>query len=709
MTSPERAPGRWGRRAGGMGGVKPGEFCYRARMDVRCRQCGTEYELDDARVAAAGTTVKCSTCGHIFKVLPGGGTKDAVARAAPTPEASPPQGSPSSQPPQVAAPDWMVRKVDGQIYRFKELTTLQKWIVERKVVREDEISRTGRSWKRLGEIAELTSFFQVVEAAAQAQRSVTASMMPQVHLTATQTGTFQAWPMHAPPPAPTSSSSGSSASHVAPPPLPAPSLLPLPSSQASSSSSPSSSLTPASAAEAAPPRVHSSRPVPPMRQAVEDDDDDDPVVVFERRRRRWWIAAGVVVVAALAVTAGVLVVERGQGLPPELQASAQQALALGDEASRARALEALDASTAPGTTALRARLLAEEARAWREALRVADEAKAVQASMTPAGQSATTTTPGIPEGAATRSETLLAQAGAAILQSRAEGTGGVDAALAAATAALAAADFDVVAREVGAARELSRGLHDDARHVVDDELRLLVSLAEASRVGPKDREAAEVVREKLLRFGDARARAAAAVASLVFVRAARDAALVATPPTAIDGTLVANAKTALSMLPAGDPRQPAGLALLTALSTLPVPPEPEREAVPVVDSPDDGAPDSFDALMARGEKAMTLGKGQAAWDAFRRATVKNPKSAKAWLKLGWAALDAGKKAEAPRHFQRALSLSPSLSEAQFGLAEAYRFLGRADEAVAAYKEYLRIDPRGKDAAIAKNAITRLSE
>jgi tetratricopeptide (TPR) repeat protein len=608
----------------------------------------------------------------------------------------------------------MVRKVDGQVYRFKELTTLQKWIVERKVVREDEISRTGRSWKRLGEIAELTSFFQVVEAAALAQRSVTASMMPQVHLTATQTGTFQAWPMHAPPPAPTvstSETSGSSASHVAPPPLPAPSLLPLPAPLAPSMPSLPSSLAPApaSAAEGAPPRLQSSRPQPPSRNAVDLDDDDDPVVAFERRRRRWWLAAGLVVVAAIAVVTGVLLVERGHGVPPELQASAQQALALGDEASRARALEALDASTAPGTTALRARLLAEEARAWREALRVAEEAKAVQASMTPAGQPAATTTAGIPEGASTRAETLLAQAGAAILQSRAEGNGGVDAALAAATAALAAADFDVVAREVGAARELSRGLHEDARHVVDDELRLLMSLAEASRVGPKDREVAEVVREKLLRFGDARARAAAAVASLVFVRAARDAALASTPPSAIDGTIVANAKTALSMLPAGDPRQPAGLALLTALSTLPVPPEPEREPVPVVDPPDAGAPDSFDALMARGEKAMTLGKGQAAWDAFRRATAMNPKSAKAWLKLGWAALDAGKKAEAPRHFQRALSLSPSLSEAQFGLAEAYRFLGRADDAVAAYKEYLRIDPRGKDAAIAKNAITRLSE
>jgi predicted Zn finger-like uncharacterized protein len=670
-------------------------------MDVRCRQCGTEYELDDARVAAAGTTVKCSTCGHIFKVLPGGAIKDSIARAAPAPEPSPPQGSPSSQPPQ-PAPDWMVRKVDGQVYRFKELTTLQKWIVERKVVRDDEISRTGRSWKRLGEIAELTSFFQVVEAAELAQRTVTASMMPQVHLTATQTGTFQAWPMHAPPPAP------SAAHPVAPPPLPAPSIVPIPAPrQPSTSSLPS----PSSLASASTASVPSKQAMTPARTAAEFD-DDDPVVAFERRRRRRWLGVGGLVFSGLVAVAAVLLVDRGHTVSPELRASVQQGLALGDEVSRGRALEALDQASAPGKLALRARLIAEEARTWREALRLVDEAKAVQASMQPAGTTAPTTMPGVPEGAATRAEAALAQVDAAVMQSRAEGRGGIDAALAAATAALATADFDVVDREVGVARELSRGLHDDARHVVDDELRLLISLAEASRVKPKDREAAEVVREKLLRFGDARARAAAAVASLVFVRVARDVALSSTTPLAVDGTIVANTKTALSMLPAGDPRQPAGLALLTALSTLPLPPEPEKEAAAVVESKETVAgatADTFEALMTRGERAMNLGKGQAAWDAFRRATAKNPQSAKAWLRFGWAALDAGKKAEAPRHFQRALSLSPSLSEAQFGLAEAYRFLGRSDDAVTAYQAYLRMDPRGKDAAIAKNAITRLSE
>lgn len=695
-------------RGASSGRVSDNDIC----MDVRCRQCGTEYELDDARVAAAGTTVKCSNCGHVFKVLPGGSTRDAsgTVRAAPGPEPTPPLGSPPSQPPAPTAPpqpapvgDWMVKKVDGQIFRFKELTTLQKWIVERKVVRDDEISRTGRSWKKLGEIAELTSFFQVVEAAESAQRAVTASMMPQVHLTATPTGTFQAWPLQQAA-AQQAAQQAAAQGLPAPPPLPAPPLMPVPPAPAPVTSLPPAGL-PAPAA-----------PLPaPVDDADVELDDDDPVLAFQRRRRRLVLAAtvgGALVLGAIGVG---VVVDRSQRLPPEVTAGAQQALALGDEASRSRALAAIEASTAPGRTALRARLFAEEARALRDALRLAEEARAVTASMAPAGTPTPTTLAGVSADAAARAEQRLGEAGAAILQSRAEAQGGVDAALAAATAALAAADLDAVAREAGLARELSRALHDDVRAVVDDELRLLVSLAEAAGVAPRDGETAAAVRDKLLRFGDARARAAAAIAGLVPVRIARDAALAQTPPTAIDGAVVAAARAAFSTLPAGDPRQEAGLSLLTALTTLPAPPEPdapdagplpERTATPTPPAPAD---EPFDALMGRGEKAVATGRAQAAYDAFKRATAKNPGSAKAWLKFGWAALDLGRKSEAPRYFQRALAASPSLSEAQFGLAEALRFSGRTSEAVVAYKQYLEMDPTGKDAGIAKNAIKQLEE
>ena len=37
-------------------------------MDVRCEKCNTEYELDEARLKPGGVTVKCTTCGHMFKI-----------------------------------------------------------------------------------------------------------------------------------------------------------------------------------------------------------------------------------------------------------------------------------------------------------------------------------------------------------------------------------------------------------------------------------------------------------------------------------------------------------------------------------------------------------------------------------------------------------------------------------------------------------------
>src|SRR5262245_49987270 len=37
-------------------------------MDVQCERCKTEYEFDDALVSGKGTTVKCTNCGHQFKI-----------------------------------------------------------------------------------------------------------------------------------------------------------------------------------------------------------------------------------------------------------------------------------------------------------------------------------------------------------------------------------------------------------------------------------------------------------------------------------------------------------------------------------------------------------------------------------------------------------------------------------------------------------------
>jgi predicted Zn finger-like uncharacterized protein len=125
-------------------------------MDVRCEQCKTLYELDDARVSEAGTTVRCTTCGHVFRVR-----KKVLLMT----EAVPAGGEGMAVPPPVAEKpaQWRVRSPSGKVVAFRELTSLQKWIVERKFGRDDHISLRGDTWKRLGDIAELQPFFVLLD------------------------------------------------------------------------------------------------------------------------------------------------------------------------------------------------------------------------------------------------------------------------------------------------------------------------------------------------------------------------------------------------------------------------------------------------------------------------------------------------------------------------------------------------------------------
>ncbi|MDO9015799.1 MAG: zinc-ribbon domain-containing protein [Deltaproteobacteria bacterium] len=107
-------------------------------MDVVCERCKAEYEFDDALVSERGTTVKCTNCSHQFKIF------------RPTSESD-------------AAKVWNLRRPDGTVIPFDSLAVLQKWILEGKVSKMDEISRAGEGWKSLGAIAELESFFATAE------------------------------------------------------------------------------------------------------------------------------------------------------------------------------------------------------------------------------------------------------------------------------------------------------------------------------------------------------------------------------------------------------------------------------------------------------------------------------------------------------------------------------------------------------------------
>lgn len=108
-------------------------------MDVTCERCKTGYEFDDALVSERGTSVRCTTCGHTFKVR--------------RPHAS----APSAQ--AGAKERWLVRTIDGRELEFRALRELQAAIAKGNVRRDDVLARENGRPRRLGSIAELDPFF----------------------------------------------------------------------------------------------------------------------------------------------------------------------------------------------------------------------------------------------------------------------------------------------------------------------------------------------------------------------------------------------------------------------------------------------------------------------------------------------------------------------------------------------------------------------
>src|SRR5436190_14859145 len=140
-------------------------------MDVRCDRCQTEYELDDDSVAGPGASVQCTTCGHTFVVSRAGsitiGTTPPTGMSGaetpgPTPRISQSQTTGATPPP---VPEWVLATEEGQTHRLRDLTTLQKWVVERRVSRADRVSHRGGPWRVLSDVDELRPFFDVVEQA----------------------------------------------------------------------------------------------------------------------------------------------------------------------------------------------------------------------------------------------------------------------------------------------------------------------------------------------------------------------------------------------------------------------------------------------------------------------------------------------------------------------------------------------------------------
>jgi len=117
-------------------------------MYVQCERCQTEYDFDDALVSERGTTVKCTSCGHQFRVRRNVGLQDEDR--------------------------WVITTAQGTTLIFTSLRELQRAISGSAVGRDDVLARGSAPPRQLGTIAELEPFFH----ANAPERRVTAPIAP---------------------------------------------------------------------------------------------------------------------------------------------------------------------------------------------------------------------------------------------------------------------------------------------------------------------------------------------------------------------------------------------------------------------------------------------------------------------------------------------------------------------------------------------------
>jgi predicted Zn finger-like uncharacterized protein len=648
-------------------------------VDVRCVRCQTVYEVDDDRVSP-GTPVQCSSCGHVFK-LEGPAEESPFARAS-TP---------------VKGDDWLVRRPNGDLLRLRELTTLQKWIVERKVTRDDEISKTGRTWKRLGQIPELHSFFQVVEAADAAD--VGRSQPPSV------------------------------ASPDLPPQLP-PNAWALVSGE--DSVEPSSLLAPpAEPVTTVPSPTITRTPTPPPLPALPTtarvtDDSDSDLLPRPRSSRSPWgrlLAAGLLgMVLAAALVVRFWWTEQ-QESHDEQRTAVERALAAAEIPALddlVRQLEAT-AKTDDSVVPLQARLRAQQAFSWRLCSALdADIAQltgstAAAASDTPLStlrQETMALLTVVPKGISVAVvDHALAQSASLLLLSTS-----------ATTHAQMQEQFLRAKRvEVNRERPLLTKL-------IDEETRTQLLLAEA--VSALDRgtlmdapAALAQARAKLELGDDARVREAMAVVDLRAVVVAHvnnpTAALPAMPSSvsrmpdnvtkgradALWQALVASQRAA-STPPPPEVVQPADGSASTASSSAATA-SAATSTTPAVSAMPPLSDLSVGELRAAFDRAAQGGQTWRAFTVAKKIVEREP-NAESWVRLGWASIDVNRMDDALRSFQRATRLDGGLAEAHLGVAEANRFLGNKAAAKESYETFLRLAPNSREASIAKAALKGLT-
>lgn len=99
-------------------------------MIIRCTKCSTEFPLDPSQVGPEGVTLRCSVCSHMF-------------HAEPDPDAAP----------------WKLVTTEKHMFSLPDLRRVVEQVADGRLRPDDQISRTGQTFIKLGELPELSSLF----------------------------------------------------------------------------------------------------------------------------------------------------------------------------------------------------------------------------------------------------------------------------------------------------------------------------------------------------------------------------------------------------------------------------------------------------------------------------------------------------------------------------------------------------------------------
>ena len=143
------------------------------------------------------------------------------------------------------------------------------------------------------------------------------------------------------------------------------------------------------------------------------------------------------------------------------------------------------------------------------------------------------------------------------------------------------------------------------------------------------------------------------------------------------------------------------------VEALPSPLPPQAESTAEKTAPPGPAvarPESYEKLIANGDRALENGSDGKAKEFYQRALRMRPAGPDALSGLAFVAFDRGQIPAAYELFKRALAAKPSFGPALFGMAEIHRARGEKALAIQSYQRYLQLWPKGSEAAAARRQV-----